>query len=208
MVLKFGPKEHQIERLNLFLMSPESPPKLAFSLLLNLQDGPVGIHTIDNLVVVHHKHTSKSLIFDIGLQKTLVERAPVAVTTIRLHDRIKEAFSSLNTYHPAWVTFPPNLIADVRLGIFSTIKIDLEGTAEEIQDNMMLLDFIMNRKNSEEFFLKTLRRLLLNKELSIRQSAEIFTRILEEPTVALNNNNKGKFWQNLVFDHAEIDDYE
>ncbi|CAD5225921.1 unnamed protein product [Bursaphelenchus okinawaensis] len=192
MVLKFGPKEHQIERLNLFLMSssPDTPPKLAFSLVLGL-NGPVGIHTIDNLVIVHHKNSAKSLIFDIGLQKTLIERHPVATTNIRLDKKLKEAFNeSLNTYHPAWVTFAPNLIADVRLGIFSTIGVGLEQSSEVIKDNMMLLDFIINRKNSEQFFLKTLKNLLLTKALSIRESAEIFARILQNSSDGTLNNNK------------------
>lgn len=49
---------------------------------------------------------------------------------------------------------------------------------------MILLEFISNRANSKQMFLRTLKDLLAVKQLSIRETAEVFGRITEVPGTA------------------------
>jgi hypothetical protein len=62
---------------------------------------------------------------------------------------------------------------------------------------MILLEFIANRANSKQMFLQVLKDLLAAKALTIRQTAQVFNRIVEIPGTAFITT-KGRFLINLL----------
>lgn len=83
-----------------------------------------------------------------------------------------------------WAIFAPNFVADARFGIFGQLLLDNEMSEEFIEDKMILLEYIENRSNSREMFLNILTKLLASKSLTIRQSSEVFQRVVEIPGTA------------------------
>ncbi|KAI6236611.1 hypothetical protein M3Y95_00176100 [Aphelenchoides besseyi] len=185
LVLKTGTEEKTVERVNLYLMNNDAsvPPKLAHSLLLPNLQGAVGVHIIDNVVVIHHKESVKSFIFDTGLAQPSIEIHPLTVATMTISPNLRTVYDSdeIEIYTKSWAVFSPNLIIDARFGVFMRVQLAAEQAAKFIDDNLLLLDFIANRANSADLFLETMRDLLFRKKLTIRRAAEIFNRIIKIP---------------------------
>ncbi|KAI6223605.1 Mic1 domain-containing protein [Aphelenchoides fujianensis] len=184
LVLKAGSEAKTVERVNLYLMNNDAsvPPKLAHSLRLpNLQE-PVGVHVIDNVVIVHHQVLPN-------------------LRSVYDSDRVE-------IYTQTWAICPPNFIVDIRFGVFMNVQLVCEKAANFIEDHIRLLNFIANRFNSADIFLETLKNLLFKKELNTKTAAEIFGRIVRQPGTAHITLRDSNFKYRLVtipFDPLRVD---
>ncbi|KAI6223759.1 hypothetical protein M3Y99_01429200 [Aphelenchoides fujianensis] len=212
LVLKAGSEAKTVERVNLYLMNNDAsvPPKLAHSLRLpNLQE-PVGVHVIDNVVIVHHQESVKSFLFDIRVGEPSVEVDPLTSTTMTISPNLRSVYDSdrVEIYTQTWAICPPNFIVDIRFGVFMNVQLVCEKAANFIDDHIRLLNFIANRFNSADIFLETLKNLLFKKELSTKTAAEIFGRIVKQPGTAHITLRDSNFKYRLVtipFDPLRVD---
>ncbi|TKR89784.1 hypothetical protein L596_013834 [Steinernema carpocapsae] len=155
------------------------PSKFSYSLTLGL-GGMFGVHVIDNLVIVHHQISSKSLVFDVGLHPDYQLHKAVMEDTVSI-DPAAEAFVSegMELYTPAWVIFAPNFIIDSRAGIFTTLGVVPKSAAGRVKDNLTLLQFLMKRSNAKRDFLTIFTEMIAEKRLTLVQCATVFEWIID-----------------------------
>lgn len=139
--------------------------------------GRFAINILDNLVIAHDQPSKSSFIFDIMIESTeksdspnhfvsLVDSQPIRPLHIAGRERAIEMYS-LN-----WVFFQPNYIIDAKMGLLSTLHLDLAAIRDLIQDNQMLLSFLALRKYSAVIILDRCREIVANSLVSATDPSE------------------------------------
>ena len=161
--------------------------------------GRFTLNIIDDLIIVHHRLTYSSMVFDIKLQGEhdgyvtmnlpIIKRASIKPTETPLahssssqndmdslksssNDNLSELSSSYvrpnEMYSMNWIMFLPNVIIDAKIGCFWFLELNLKPgdlrPFEDFGDNFILLiEFLLNRKNTKEHILQVCRNAIKAK---------------------------------------------
>lgn len=137
--------------------------------------GRFAINVVDNLIIVHHQASKKSLMFDIAMcgetdgtvtyHQPVVGLQPIKPFTLSLppvpspvHTEPTQVHCEL--YSPNWVVFQPNIIIDAKLGCLWTITLNLQPLLTMIHDKCILVDFLMKRSDSKPVVIQVLQEIL------------------------------------------------
>lgn len=145
-------------------------PSFKHSLILGFNGG-CGIHVIDNLVVVHHQASQKSLIFDIRVSSPSKSHSPLVVTTIESHPQHQPPPALYTNF---WFTFLPDIVIDSSGGVMYSIRLKNEHAQLEIADKQTMLEYLARRSNEKKLFVTTLLACLKARALSLRQIRKVF----------------------------------
>uniref|UniRef100_A0A915NW51 Mic1 domain-containing protein n=1 Tax=Meloidogyne floridensis TaxID=298350 RepID=A0A915NW51_9BILA len=220
LILKFDSSNGFATGLNIFEFPDEKQPFSSlpiFKYLIKFElFGLVGVQIVDNLILIHHKNVHKTLIFDIkmntnqfiycsslqineNLVKCLKERKDKI-------ENISNENNSINSflYNSAWKMIQnKGFIIDMQFGIFTQIKLNLNKAVEEMKDLENIIQFLINRSNSESVLLNLLKRIILKKEINFGKVTQIIRKILYNPEINNENNSspqKGK--SPLIFNYT------
>uniref|UniRef100_A0AC34Q163 Uncharacterized protein n=1 Tax=Panagrolaimus sp. JU765 TaxID=591449 RepID=A0AC34Q163_9BILA len=167
------------KQVNLYEILSDISKQVEISHVLHLNlDENVGLHVIDNLVIVHHRRSAKSQIFDIKLKQSGVTRHYPAVSTpIKVAEKFELIYKEkLFSVFP-WYLLIPFQVVDPKEGIFSNLTLILDNVWNFFDDKLLLLRFVMNRTNCEEFMMKVVQKFIFNRELSLKKIAETLQEI-------------------------------
>lgn len=149
-------------------------PKKTHVLRLDLS-GRFAINVVDNLIIVHHQASKKSLVFDIAMcgetdgtvtyHQPVVALQPIKPFTLSLPAvpspvHTEPTHINCELYSPNWVVFQPNIIIDAKLGCLWTIELKLEPLLSMIHDKCLLVDFLMKRSESKPVVIQVLQEIL------------------------------------------------
>nr|CDJ90800.1 Colon cancer-associated Mic1 domain containing protein [Haemonchus contortus] len=155
--------------------------KMKYSLALGCSGG-FGIHVIDNLIIVHHQVTAKSMIFDVALSPNRPTHSPLITTSIR-PSPICQPPPAL--YVPLWSMFQPDIVVDPVAGMMYQLTVRCDRASEVIVDKCTLVEFLIHRANQKSLVLSTLLECLKHKMLRLRQVRKLFDLIVEKFTLSL-----------------------
>uniref|UniRef100_A0A914I2M8 Mic1 domain-containing protein n=1 Tax=Globodera rostochiensis TaxID=31243 RepID=A0A914I2M8_GLORO len=191
LVLKFEAVHGFATGLNVYELVPSEPqtPQLKCFLRLDLV-GLVGLHVVDNLILIHHKNAKSTLVFDIQLS---TER-PICSTQLHMFSAVaygaNDAFplkndnddGILNEIH--WLRLLPDTFLYNSAWKMSLPDVVLEYAehtllADSAHDLNFLVRFLINRRNGESVLLKLLQRAILHKSLKFARITQIFRQILQ-----------------------------
>ena len=113
-------------QINMYEISSDTSKQfqLAHVLILNVEDN-VSLHTIDNLIIVHHRVSAKSYIFDIRVaDSSTTDHLPIIITPIDIAADLSMSYNNLTTFdNYQWFIFTPNVFVDTKLGIFADLQL-------------------------------------------------------------------------------------
>ncbi|KAJ1531899.1 hypothetical protein ONE63_000544 [Megalurothrips usitatus] len=137
--------------------------------------GRFAINVVDNLIIVHHQASKKSLMFDIAMcgetdgmvtyHQPVVGLQPIKPFTLSLPPvpspvHTEPTQINCELYSPNWVVFQPNIIIDAKLGCLWTIELNLHPLLTMIHDKCLLVDFLMKRADSKPVVIQVLQEIL------------------------------------------------
>uniref|UniRef100_A0A0K0DJ71 Mic1 domain-containing protein n=1 Tax=Angiostrongylus cantonensis TaxID=6313 RepID=A0A0K0DJ71_ANGCA len=150
----------------------------SFLVLCSRCSGGFGIHVIDNLIIVHHQGSAKSMIFDVALSPSRLTHSPLM--TVSITSPVCQPPPAL--YVPLWSMFQPDIVVDPVAGIMYQLTFCCDRAHEEIHDKCMLIEFLIHRTNQKALVLNTLLLCLKKNLLRLRQIRRIFNLIVEKST--------------------------
>lgn len=120
--------------------------------------GRFAINILDNLVIAHDQPSKKSFIYDIMIDSTEKSDCPKHYVSLVDSQPIRPLLlegksERIEMYSLNWVFFQPNFIIDAKIGLLSTLHLDLFAIREVIQDDLILLSFLAHRRYSEQIIL-------------------------------------------------------
>lgn len=128
-----------IRQINLYEIPSDTtkPLQLVHILLLHVDDN-VGLHVVDNLIIVHHRPTAKSYIFDIKvIDPSTTDHQPVLVTPIDVVEELSTSYGDEKVFETyPWFILSPNIIVDARYGIFADLQLQLRNAPRFITDKV------------------------------------------------------------------------
>ncbi|XP_012274553.1 uncharacterized protein C18orf8 [Orussus abietinus] len=151
--------------------------------------GRFAINIVDNLIIVHHQASKTSMIFDIMLpgvsDGTVIHHTHVAVPKpIKPYilPTIESSSSELSAepcqlYSPNWVVFQPNIVIDAILGCFWYIQLRLEALVNLITDKVLLIEFLMQRKDAKNVLVQVLQNLMMEMPVTLMDMPTIFGKL-------------------------------
>lgn len=129
--------------------------------------GRFAINIFDNLVIAHDQPSKTSFIFDIMIEST--EKSDCPKHFVSLIDnkpirpmKLRETGDDLVMYSLNWVFFQPNFIIDAKIGLLSALHLDLVALESFIKDDLVFLDFLAYRKDSEKMILGKCKQMIAN----------------------------------------------
>lgn len=133
---------------------------------LNL-NGRFALNVFDNLVIAHDQPSKTSLIFDIMVSSTEKYDCPNHYVNIGTSQSIRSPDEQdygmkLDMYSADWVFFQPNFIIDVKMGVVSTLHVDLAQMHNLITEKNLLLDFLSLRSDSADIILSLCANIVIN----------------------------------------------
>ncbi|KAK5966827.1 Mic1 domain-containing protein [Trichostrongylus colubriformis] len=141
--------------------------KMKYSLTLGCSGG-FGIHVIDNLVIVHHQVTAKSMIFDVAFSPNRPTHSPLITTSISEYTTCVGASIKICR------------LSDPIAGMMYQLALCCDRAPEEIADKCTLIEFLVHRSNTKSLVLSTLLESLKSRVLRLRQVRKLFDLIVEK----------------------------
>lgn len=81
-------------------------------------DGKFALNIVDNLIIVHHKSSRTSMVFDIQLSNDSTSGGIISYKLPVCEGRPIRSLENYETYSSNWVMFEPDIIIDVKKGEF------------------------------------------------------------------------------------------
>jgi len=136
--------------------------------------GPVGLHTVDNCVLVHSQTEARTRLYDLMLCGTQHHHTH-SVTTLQpaLPLTTISTDSGPVPYSPSWVVFLPNTLVDARNGLMWTVNLKL-GSASS-PDPLTLTKFFLSREAGKVPLLKLLKSTLECPSTPLSTLGDMFT---------------------------------
>lgn len=138
--------------------------------------GRFAINVIDNLIIVHHQASKTSMLFDINMgrepdgfvtyHQPVASLRPIKPFSMCLPAATgsqmlgEPAHINCELYSPNWVVFQPNIVIDAKLGYLWYIGLRLQPLVNLIQDKCLLVDFLLQRKDSKPVVIQVLQNIL------------------------------------------------
>lgn len=160
----------------MYKLLTDSPAKKTNILKINLS-GRFTLNIIDELIIVHHRNSLSSLIFDIKISSDfdgyttfnhpIIKKASIQKTNTNeaksdTINNIENENDHVEMYSMNWIMFLPNVIIDAKLGYFWYVELnlkngDLKPFHEFNNDYLKLIEFLLNRKNTKLHVLKVIK---------------------------------------------------
>jgi len=150
--------------------------------------GVIGLHTINNMIVVHSQSQSKSKFYDIQLTNQHPDHPQVLLvtpilpdTTMCSHDGAQVAYSA------NWVIFLPNILVDARNGKMWAVNLKLASnnlpSANDLDDINIVnnVKFLLNRENGKTPLMNLLKAAVKNQR-SLPVLQEMFSCVVSAYT--------------------------
>ena len=157
----------------MYKLLTDSPAKKTNILKINLS-GRFTLNIIDELIIVHHRNSLSSLIFDIRISSDfdgyttfnhpVIKKASIQTpnsNNTNTNSKNFDSFNPVEMYSMNWIMFLPNVIIDAKLGYFWHIELNLKNDDlrlfDEFNDDYLkLIEFLLNRKNTKQHVLKVI----------------------------------------------------
>ncbi|XP_015587504.1 regulator of MON1-CCZ1 complex isoform X2 [Cephus cinctus] len=151
--------------------------------------GRFAINVVDNLIIVHHQASKTSMIFDIMLpgvsDGTVIYHTSVAVPKPIKPYNLKvpgatlseHIFQPCQLYSPNWVVFQPNIVIDAKLGCLWYIELRLDALVKVIRDKILLVEFLMQRKDAKQILIQVLQSFMTQMPVSLMEMPTIFDKL-------------------------------
>jgi hypothetical protein len=173
----------------MYKLLPDSPAKKTNILKINLS-GRFTLNIIDELIVIHHRNSLSSMVFDIKMNGefngyTTCNYPVIKKTSIKSSNEPTKYRNNdfIEMYSINWIMFLPNVIIDAKLGYFWYLEMNLmteNFTVFEEFDNdyLKLAEFLLNRKNTKNHLIKLCNLAIKNKS-SLKIIEKLFDKINE-----------------------------
>jgi hypothetical protein len=191
----------------MYKLLSDSPAKKTNILKINLS-GRFTLNIIDELIIVHHRASLSSLVFDIKMRGEfdgytisnypIIKRGSIQATRVpslahkfavdNTNDNPSSSALSNNNltemYSMNWIMFLPNVIIDAKLGCFWIIELNLNNDGDlrpfkEFENEFLkLVEFLLNRKNTKQHLLNVCHEAIQTNS-SISLIGQIFCKINE-----------------------------
>ncbi|XP_015783054.1 regulator of MON1-CCZ1 complex [Tetranychus urticae] len=149
-------KEEKGSQISIYTLQKEGPARKTHILQLRLT-GRFAINIVDNLVVVHHKTSQASLMFDIKSPSGQIQSGITYLSPILQPSPIEpfevDDSTLCELYSTNWAIFQPDIIIDAKLGYFWKLKVNLIPICSMMSNDGLLLDFLLPRSNSKQVIL-------------------------------------------------------
>lgn len=177
-------EEEIVKSLKLYSIENDQV-SLAHSLNFDGISGPLGIQTVDNLILVHSLQGSCTNIFDIAVTGIRNQKEG-SLYFDHLSVLGKTSLSSAKSnncdfggndisYSPTWVVFLPNIIVDARNGQLLTVGVKIKRA---ISGNAMTLcNFLLHRHFGKQPVLNHLKSCLADPSVSLNSFSMMFQEI-------------------------------
>lgn len=142
-----------------YTLQKDAPPLKSHVLLLELT-GRFGLSVVDNLIVVHHQTSHTSLVYDIKMPGEVREKGVIAQKSVVPPYTIEPVTlggKPYEMYSCNWILFQPNVIIDANCGCLWRLNIDLNLISSMISSPAHLVNFLLQRNNSQEILVKICR---------------------------------------------------
>jgi len=144
--------------------------------------GPVGLHAVDNCILVHSQTEARSRLYDLQLPGTQ-HQDNCSVTVLQPSLPIITITNDTTPvpYSPSWVVFLPNILVDARNGLMWTLNLKLNSATAP--DPLLLTKFFLNREAGKVPLLKLLKSSLESPSTSIDTLGDMFTCVVAAYTM-------------------------
>jgi len=138
---------------------------LAHILSVSSSGSGLGLHCVDNLLLVHCLAEANTRVYDVGLQG----QPHTDCCSVRVHSPAlppcslpdsKAGNQAPKAYSPSWVVFLPNILVDARYGCMWTTQLRLSKAT--CVDKTHLAKLLLNREGGKAPLLNLLERLVLD----------------------------------------------
>ena len=184
--------------LLLYKLDQGQCPSLSHILKMDVS-GIFALNTVDNLLVVHHQGSKISMLFDICQQGQttcggkvigpVVPPLPMATPRPVGSGSDLERLSvrsgsydgmSREMYSQNWITFPPNIVLDVKWGRYMEVSLKLDVICQVMFDKVKLIEFLLRRNMSQSIIVSVISQSLIpGRQSSIVIIARMLDRINE-----------------------------
>lgn len=142
-----------------YTLQKDAPPVKSHILQLELT-GRFAISVLDSLIIVHHQTSHTSLVFDIKMPGETKEKGVIAHKSVVPPYSIEPVTLGSDPYEMYsfnWILFQPNVIIDANSGRLWQLNINLDLICNMISSPALLVDFLLQRKNSQQNLIKICR---------------------------------------------------
>jgi len=144
--------------------------------------GPVGLHAVDNCILVHSQVEARTRLYDLQLPGTQhQDNCSVTVLQPSLPLLTITNDTTPVPYSPSWVVFLPNILVDARNGLMWTLNLKLSSATAP--DPLILTKFFLSREAGKVPLLKLLKSSLESTGTSIDTLGEMFTCVVSAYTM-------------------------
>ena len=145
-------------------------------------EGPVGLHAVDNCILVHSQVEARTRLYDLQLPGTQhQDNCSVTVLQPSLPLLTITNDTTPVPYSPSWVVFLPNILVDARNGLMWTLNLKLSSATAP--DPLILTKFFLSREAGKVPLLKLLKSSLESTGTSIDTLGEMFTCVVSAYTM-------------------------
>jgi len=150
--------------------------------------GNLGIHVLDNLILIHGLSEANTRVYDIGLSgqphasscsvrlhNPALDPVSLVEATSRAGLHTSSDSSSRPAYAPSWVIFLPNILVDARYGFMWTVQLKLAHAHSE--DLPHLARIFLNREAGKTPILRLLSNSVLDTSTPLSSIEQIFNLI-------------------------------
>jgi Regulator of MON1-CCZ1 complex, C-terminal len=151
--------------------------------------GPVALHVVDNLLVVHNLESKIPMLFDLRTkEKDFPVVAPLPLgeppsiagygsdasaaasssssssSSTMTRERVKADLPAIELYNDSWLFFQPRYVLDMRAGLMWELQLNLDAIAQSFSDKKRLIQFLLRRERSKPLILQALRTMIEERE--------------------------------------------
>uniref|UniRef100_A0A8D8Y5V4 Uncharacterized protein C18orf8 homolog n=1 Tax=Cacopsylla melanoneura TaxID=428564 RepID=A0A8D8Y5V4_9HEMI len=126
-------------------------------------DGKFALNIVDNLILVHHKTSKTTMIFDINLSNDSSSNGIISYKLPLMEPKPIRPIEGYETYSSNWVMFEPDIIIDVNKGLLFSIELDISIIMQQFLNNRILFEFLILRNIEKEHVLSLLRRVFIEE---------------------------------------------
>ena len=154
------------QQILLFHINTTTSPSLSY-VLTDVDSGTLGLHCLDNLVLVHSLALSRTKLYDLKVCEpgdTPTVCPAVITSCLSREDR------PVVPYSPHWTVFLPNILLDVRAGQMVMVNMKLTSSLVFASmaglDNLVTARFLLNRQQGKTPLLALLRTAICSGQTS------------------------------------------
>jgi len=187
--ISINEKEDEIVKSLKLYTTENDQINLAHSLNFDGISGPLGIQTVDNLILVHSLQGSCTHVFDIAVtgirnqkegllyydHSTVLCKTSLTSPPSNSKSITSELGGNDMSYSPTWVVFQPNIIVDARNGQLFTVNLKVKRAVSG--NAVTLCKFLLHRHSGKQQVLLHLKSCLADDSVSLENFSMMFQEI-------------------------------